>query len=140
MQHTEIIERVKKVVDDQLGIPAAHQKYSDRLVDDLVPDESDPVGERTVMHRFDDRMEPNNGNGTDPARYVRSEKEKERLLRLAVNRSDRLLALRGLVYDIARTPLHGESCPDASSGRQVWWTASTYWSGLPRSSSSAARR
>lgn len=96
------------------------EEISSVLVDEIVPDESDPVGERTVMHWFDDRMEPNNGNGTDPARYARSEKEKERLLRLAVNRSDRLLALRGLVYDIARTPLHGESCPDASSGRQVW--------------------
>jgi hypothetical protein len=90
------------------------------LVDEIVPDNSDPSGQQTIMHWFDDRMEPNNGNGTDPARYVRAEKEKERLLRIATNRSDRLLALHGLVYDIARTPLQGEPCADSPGGRQAW--------------------
>lgn len=90
------------------------------LVDEIVPDNSNPSGQQTIMHWFDDRMEPNNGNGTDPARYVRAEKEKERLLRIATNRSDRLLALHGLVYDIAQTPLQGEPCADAPDGRQAW--------------------
>jgi acyl carrier protein len=41
MQHTEIIERVKKIVDEQLGVPADDQKYSDQLVDDLGADSLD---------------------------------------------------------------------------------------------------
>ena len=51
------------------------------------------------MHWFDDRMEPNDGNGTDPARYVR---------------------LKKLAESIAETPLEGEPCDEAPGGKQSW--------------------
>lgn len=75
------------------------EEISSVLVDEIVPDDSDPTQERTIEHWFDDRMEPNGGNGTDPARYVR---------------------LLKLVESIAQTPLEGESCQDAPGGRQAW--------------------
>jgi hypothetical protein len=75
------------------------EEISSVLVDEIVPDDSDPTRERTIEHWFDDRMEPNDGNGTDPARYVR---------------------LLGVVKSIAETPLHGEECADAPGGVQAW--------------------
>ena len=75
------------------------EEVSSVLVDEIIPDSSDPTGERTVMHWFDDRMEPNDGNGTDPARFVRLQK---------------------LVESIAATPLEGEPCVDAPGGVQSW--------------------
>ena len=68
-------------------------------VDEIVPDESDSTRERTITHWFDDRMEPNDGNGTDPARYVR---------------------LKKLAESIAETPLEGEPCDEAPGGKQSW--------------------
>ena len=55
--------------------------------------------ERTESSFFDDHMEPNDGNGTDPARYARLER---------------------LVKSIAATPLQGEPCADAPGGTQSW--------------------
>ena len=75
------------------------EEVSSVLVDEIVPDESDPTQERTIEHWFDDHMEPNNGNGTDPARYARLQK---------------------LVESIAETPLEGERCADAPGGIQHW--------------------
>lgn len=75
------------------------EEISSVLVDEIIPDKESPDGARTVMHWFDDRMEPNNGNGTDPARYVR---------------------LKHLVETIAATPLEGEPCADAPGGVQAW--------------------
>ena len=75
------------------------EEISSVLVDEMVPDEAECGGIRTVMHWFDDRMEPNDGNGTDPARYVR---------------------LKRLVESIAATPLQGEPCADAPGGVQSW--------------------
>jgi hypothetical protein len=75
------------------------EEISSVLVDEIVPDESDPTRERTITHWFDDRMEPNDGNGTDPARYVR---------------------LKKLAESIAETPLEGEPCDEAPGGKQSW--------------------
>lgn len=75
------------------------EEISSVLVDEILPNDDDPTGERTTMHWFDDRMEPNDGNGTDPARYARLEK---------------------LVTSIAETPLEGEPCDDAPGGIQRW--------------------
>lgn len=75
------------------------EEVSSVLVDEIVLSETDPAGEETKMHWFDDRMEPNDGNGTDPARYAR---------------------LLKLVESIAGTPLEGEPCPDAPGGKQAW--------------------
>ena len=75
------------------------EEISSVLVDEIVPDESDPTQERTIEHWFDDRMEPNDGNGTDPARYVR---------------------LKKLAESIAETPLEGEPCDEAPGGKQSW--------------------
>lgn len=75
------------------------EEISAVLVDEITPDEVDPSGEQTTEYWFDDRMEPNNGNGTDPARYAR---------------------LLKLVESIAVTPLHGEACDDAPGGIQAW--------------------
>ena len=75
------------------------EEISSVLVDEIIPDKESPDGARTVMHWYDDRMEPNNGNGTDPARYVR---------------------LKHLVETIAATPLEGEPCADAPGGVQAW--------------------
>lgn len=49
------------------------EEVSSVLVDEIVDEDE------TVMHWFDDRMEPNDGNGTDSARFVRLEKEVARL-------------------------------------------------------------
>ena len=75
------------------------EEISSVLVDEIVPDESDPTRERTITHWFDDRMESNDGNGTDPARYVR---------------------LKKLAESIAETPLEGEPCDEAPGGKQSW--------------------
>lgn len=75
------------------------EEVSSVLVDEIVSDESDPTRERTITHWFDDRMEPNDGNGTDPARYVR---------------------LKKLAESIAETPLEGEPCDEAPGGKQSW--------------------
>lgn len=75
------------------------EEVSSVLVDEIVPDESDPTQERTIEHWFDDHMEPNDGNGTDPARYTR---------------------LLNLVESIAATPKEGEACADAPRGVQSW--------------------
>ena len=83
---------VAALVDELGSLRAAESDLSAR-------DKESPDGARTVMHWFDDRMEPNNGNGTDPARYVR---------------------LKHLVETIAATPLEGEPCADAPGGVQAW--------------------
>ena len=73
------------------------EEISSVLVDVVLPNEDGT--EDLTMHWFDDRMEPNNGNGTDPAHYVR---------------------LLKLVESIAATPKEGEPCADAPGGRQSW--------------------
>ena len=77
-------------------------EYADEISAVLVDQIVDPLGE-PKMHWFDDRMESNDGNGTDPARFVRLQK---------------------LVESIAATPLEGEPCADAPRGIQSWDAAS----------------
>ena len=77
------------------------EEISSVLVDVVLPNEDGT--EDPTMYWFDDRMEPNNGNGTDPARYVR---------------------LLKLVESIAATPKEGEPCDGARFGVQSWDAAS----------------
>ena len=83
------------------GSDVEHAEYADEvsavLVDEIRYGEDGEI--ETVSSFFDDHMEPNDGNGTDPARYAR---------------------LRKLVESIAATPLQGEPCPDAPGGEQSW--------------------
>jgi hypothetical protein len=80
------------------------EEISSVLVDEIVPDDEDPTGEKTIMHWFDDRMEPNNGNGTDPARYIALQNAFDDLLMIVKTASARI---RRCDYTMAGSDLIG---------------------------------
>jgi hypothetical protein len=74
------------------------EEVSSVLVDEITGGDDDDV----KMHWFDDHMEPNDGNGTDSARFVRLQKDFQDLLAVVTASAEKI---RRADYVMARSDL-----------------------------------